>query len=125
KATEIEEPHRQVAVKLVTYDEREYDKRKEQIDDLFAREARTWAEFQRSPYVVQLYRTFVQKVRSSAGDQYAFGFVMEYSSEGDLRRAIKEKRLGLEGVALVSFLLDIAKGLKEGHDKDIIHRDIK
>ena len=62
KAVEADEPKRLVAVKLITYTEEEYSKRQETIEQLFAREARTWAEFQRSPYVVQLYRTFVQRV---------------------------------------------------------------
>lgn len=125
KAVELDEPHRQVAVKLVTYTEQEFAEKGVSIRDLFAREARTWAEFQRSAYVVQLYRTFEQRVRSSEGIQYALGFVMEHSPEGDLRRAIRENRLDLNRQALTQLLLDIAKGLKEGHDRDIIHRDIK
>lgn len=125
KAKELEEPHRSVAVKLVTYPAEEYDKRNETINEFFAREARTWADFQRSPYVVQLYHAFRQCVRASGGLQYIFGFVMEFSAEGDLRRAITEGRFNLDKPALISFLLDVARGLKEGHDRDTVHRDIK
>jgi serine/threonine protein kinase len=125
RALELEPPRRTVAVKLVSYSEKDYEKRADEIEKLFAREAETWAEFQKSPYVVQLYRTFKQRVTSSEGSRRVFGFIMELSQEGDLRQAIASNRLDLDKSATITLLLEIARGLREGHVKDILHRDIK
>lgn len=125
RATELERPNRLVAVKLITYLEEEYEEKEPAIQDLFSREAETWAEFQRSPHVVQLYRTFQQKVRSSDGFRYVLGFVMELAPEGDLKNAIQKRTISIDGVERLTFLIDIAKALQEGHFKGILHRDLK
>lgn len=127
KARELRFPRRELAIKYISCLPEELTKGNPSLWDRFKREAQTWSEFARSPYVVPLLGTFVEEVpQEPSGDLIYLGFVMEYSPLGDLSRFIgKTPQLARGKKDLLNFLLTIARAIKTGHDKDIVHGDIK
>jgi len=73
-----------------------------------------------SEYIVKYYDSF--------SDNESFNIVMEYCDGLDLRKYInehKEKNKLIEKDLVYHIILDICKGLKEIHNKKLIHRDLK
>jgi serine/threonine protein kinase len=125
---------REVAAKVVVVPFTERGERLKTIQALRDQEAKNWPLFARSPYVLQLYSaiedTVTIKVDEELCEYLVIGFKMEYSPEGDLDRRLKAKdpakRLRFNSKReLRSFLLQIAEGLKSGHDFDVLHCDMK
>jgi serine/threonine protein kinase len=126
KAKEIPYPQRDLAVKLVVCDVADLDKGEPSYYDIFVEEGSTWAEFQKSPHVVQLYYPITEVFDNNGKDCVALGFAMEFSPEGDLGKYARNPDFSLGGRKQTrNFLLDIAYAIKAGHDKDIVHSDIK
>jgi serine/threonine protein kinase len=124
RAQEISDARRQVAVKIVECPMEDLNRGKPSILEKFQSEARTWNQFSTSSYVVKLFYTFRYRIKRE--DKAVLCFVMEYAELGDLSRNLAKRHLfASRRKDLYAFLRCIASALKEGHDKDITHGDIK
>ena len=85
------------------------------ITERFKREARLMLDF-RHEHIVQVYDHFKE------GNSYYIA--MEYIDGTTLDRLIQIKR-HLSSQAAILIFIEICKGLKYAHDKNVIHRDIK
>jgi len=70
-------------------------------------------------YVVQIYDVVESK------DKKSFYVIMEYLQEGDFSSFISNFQDSRISPYLPTIALHIANGIKELHDLNIIHRDIK
>ena len=73
-----------------------------------------------SEYVVKYYESFYS--------EHSFNIVMEFCDGSDLKKYIKEHKSQnklIEKDKIFDFILDICEGLKEIHNKKLIHRDLK
>jgi tetratricopeptide (TPR) repeat protein len=66
----------------------------------------------------------VRVILQEAEDHGFFFLVMEYVQEGDLRKAVREKRLK-EPAAVLSVVFDTAAAVQHAHQHGLIHRDVK
>lgn len=124
RAKEISDTRREVAVKIVECGMKDLSRGSPSILLKFQSEVSTWNHFSSSSYVVKLFYTFRYHVRAT--DTAFLGFVMEYAELGDLSKNLAKRSLfGARRKDLFAFLRHIASAIKEGHDKDITHGDIK
>lgn len=124
RAKEISDTRREVAVKVVECKMSDLNKGSPSILAKFQSEARTWHQFSTSSYVVKLFYTY--RYRIQRADTVFLCFVMELAELGDLSKNLKQKCSFIARKKdLFGFLKQIASAIKEGHDKDITHGDIK
>ncbi len=125
RAREISDAQREVAVKIVECDKKDLDRGAPSILARFQSEARTWHQFSSSSYVVKLFYTY--RYHIILEDKCYLCFVMEFAELGDLSKSLAKKCLPFitRRKDLFAFLRRIALAIKEGHDKDITHGDIK
>jgi serine/threonine protein kinase len=124
RGKEISDTRRDVAVKIVECDLSDLNRGSPSIITKFQSEVRIWNQFSTSSYVVRLFYTFRYRVRST--DKIFLCFVMEFAELGDLKKNLAEKAtFAGRRKDLYAFLRQIASAIKEGHDKDITHGDIK
>jgi len=123
-AQEISDTRREVAVKIIECGKDDLHKGNPSILARFQSEVRTWNQFSTSSYVVKLFYTYRYRARSDG--KMFFCFVMEYAQLGDLSKNLSKCALFCNRRKdLFAFLRYIALAIKEGHDKDITHGDIK
>ncbi|KAL8129705.1 hypothetical protein V2J09_018860 [Rumex salicifolius] len=107
-----------VAVKIITSpDDDENDLLKARLEKQFNREVTS---------LCRLHHTNVIKFVAACRKPPVFCIVTEYLSEGSLRsylHKLQNKTLPLK--KLVSFALDIARGMEYIHSQGVIHRDLK
>jgi serine/threonine protein kinase len=121
-ARELSDTRRPVAVKVVECRMADLHKGSPSVIKRFQSEVRTWNQFASSSYVVKLFYTF----RYRARDVAFFCFVMEYAELGDLSKNLQNRSLfSPRRKDLLVFLRHLALAIKEGHNKDITHGDIK
>src|SRR5665213_375811 len=124
RAQEVSDTQREVAVKVVECGMEDLNRGNPSILEKFQSEARTWHQFSTSSYVVKLFYTYRYRVRSN--NKAYLCFVMELAELGDLSKNLAERSLfASRKKDLFAFLRRIASAIKEGHDKDITHGDIK
>jgi serine/threonine protein kinase len=124
RAQEISDIGRDVAVKVVECEMEDLNKGNPSILVRFQSEARTWHLFSSSSYVVNLFAT--HRFRARSNNKVYLCFVMEFAELGDLSKNLTKRSLfAARRKDLFAFLRRIASAIKEGHDKDITHGDIK
>ena len=124
RAQEISDSQREVAVKVVECPMDHLNRGNPSILEKFQSEARTWHQFSTSSYVVKLFYTY--RYRGRGNNTAYLCFVMELAELGDLSKNLSKRSLfASRKKDLFAFLRRIASAIKEGHDKDITHGDIK
>ena len=125
RTVELGDTKRIVAVKLVQCRPVELEQGDPSLLERFKDEVKTWNEFATSRHVVRLFYTF--RHRTPPPNEVCFlGFVMEHADLGDLSKNLHNRVLfARRRRDMYSFLRRIALAIKEGHDKDITHGDIK
>ncbi|HEX4953282.1 MAG TPA: SUMF1/EgtB/PvdO family nonheme iron enzyme [Thermoanaerobaculia bacterium] len=102
---------REVAIKILSHDAESGSLARER----FLCGARAMAQLDH-PGIVKVFEVMVE-------DEDRLFFVMEYLEGGDLRRALKEKRLSQEQAFEAVF--EVGKALSYAHGKGFVHRDVK
>ena len=125
RSVEVLDTKRTVAVKLVDCSPEDLHKGTPSLLERFKDEIKTWNEFATSRHVVRLFYPFRHKTRPP-NERCFLGIVMEHADLGDLSKNLNNRDLfARRRRDLYSFLRRIALAIKEGHDKDITHGDIK
>jgi len=127
KVVELTESGREVAIKVIECKHDALFNGPLSWLKLFRDELIIWKGFSTSQHVLRMDSVIQEKTLTPVGDEtYFLGFVMEYSEIGDLGKNLVKKELyGARKKELFAFMGKIALGIKEGHDKDIAHGDIK
>ena len=108
--------HKRVAIKIL----KDGHKDRTDIVERFAREARTATKIE-SAHVVQVYDAGL--LANERGDERPY-LVMEYLDGEDLGQRIKTQG-ALGSLASAEIMLQVARGLADAHEAEVLHRDIK
>jgi len=114
----IKATNKEVAIKIGTLNANN-SAIQEELEKSYLREIHILSSFAH-PYIVKYYGRFIEKVNASL----KMGFVMEFVGGGTLFSALKKG----ENISLrrkFQWSLEIVKGLKFLHSRNICHRDIK